>query len=102
MYGERYMDTPAENPGGYARTSLVSRARDLKAKLLVCQGVVDPVVVVQHALAFIDACITHGVQVDYFPYPHAEHNVSGRDRVHLMQKITDYLDATLQPDSRER
>jgi dipeptidyl-peptidase-4 len=97
MYGERYMDTPAENPDGYAATSLLPRARELKGKLLICQGVQDPVVVPLHALSFLRACIESNVQVDYFPYPLAEHNVSGRDRVHLMQKVTDYLEAGLRP-----
>ena len=38
MYGERYMDSPAANPEGYARTSLIAKAGDLKGKLLICQG----------------------------------------------------------------
>jgi dipeptidyl-peptidase-4 len=97
MYGERYMDTPDENPEGYALTSLIPRAKDLKGKLLICQGLVDPVVVLEHSLSFLRACIENNVQVDYFPYPRAEHNVAGRDRVHLMQKVTDYLDAVLNP-----
>ncbi|MDR1274268.1 MAG: S9 family peptidase [Odoribacteraceae bacterium] len=95
MYGERYMDTPAENPEGYARTSLLAKAKDIKGKLLVCQGLIDPVVVLEHSLSFLQECIANGVQVDYFPYPLAEHNVAGRHRVHLMQKVTDYLDAVL-------
>ncbi|MDR2131307.1 MAG: S9 family peptidase [Odoribacteraceae bacterium] len=97
MYGERYMDTPKENPEGYALTSLLSKAKDLKGKLLICQGVLDPVVVMEHSLSFVNACIEHNVQMDYFPYPRAEHNVMGRHRVHLMQKVTDYLDAVLKP-----
>jgi dipeptidyl-peptidase-4 len=32
------------------------------------------------------------VQVDYFPYPCAEHNVFGKDAVHLHQKITNYFE----------
>ena len=97
MYGERYMDAPDENPEGYALTSLIPAAKKLQGKLLICQGLVDPVVVLQHSLRFLDACIEAGVQVDYFPYPRAEHNVAGRHRVHLMQKVTDYLDAVLKP-----
>ena len=88
MYGERYMDTPQENPEGYAKTSLIAKAKDLKGKLLICQGAVDPVVVWEQSLSFIRECIKNNVQVDYFPYPCAEHNVMGRDRIHLMQKVT--------------
>lgn len=92
MYGERYMETERTNPEGFARTSLVPRAKDLKGKLLICQGVIDDTVVWQHSLNFIEACIENGVQVDYFPYPRAKHNVMGKDRVHLMQKVTDYFE----------
>ena len=92
MYGERYMDTPQENPEGYAKTSLIAKAKDLKGKLLICQGAVDPVVVWEQSLSFIRECIKNNVQVDYFRYPCAEHNVMGRDRIHLMQKVTNYFE----------
>jgi dipeptidyl-peptidase-4 len=95
MYGERYMDTPAENPDGYSKTSLINTAKNLKCKLLICHGLVDATVVIEHSLSFVRECIKNGVQVDYFPYPLAEHNVFGRDRVHLMRKITDYLETGL-------
>jgi dipeptidyl-peptidase-4 len=92
MYGERYMDTPEENPDGYSKTSLINKAKDLKGKLLICHGLIDPVVVIEHSLNFVKECIKNNVQVDYFPYPLAEHNVDGRDRIHLMQKITNYFE----------
>ena len=92
MYGERYMDHPDANPEGYAVTSLINKAGDLKGKLLICQGAIDPVVVWQHSLSFIRECIKNNVQVDYFPYPCAEHNVHGKDRVHLHDKISIYFE----------
>lgn len=92
MYGERYMDHPDRNPDGYAKTSLINKAKDLKGKLLICQGAIDPVVVWEHSLSFIRECIKNNVQVDYFPYPCAEHNVMGKDRVHLHDKITMYFE----------
>ena len=95
MYGERYMDNPQNNPEGFELTSLINKATSLKGKLLICQGAVDPVVVWQHSLSFVRACVVAGVQVDYFPYPTHEHNVMGKDRVHLMQKVTDYFELHL-------
>ena len=95
MYGERYMETEATNPEGFEKTSLIPRAKDLKGKLLICQGAIDNTVVWEHSLSFVEACIKAGVQLDYFPYPTHEHNVSGTDRVHLMQKVTDYFDEKL-------
>ena len=47
MYGERYMDTPQSNPDGYAKTSLLARAKDLKGKLQIITGYNDPTVVPQ-------------------------------------------------------
>ncbi len=92
MYGERYMDHPERNPEGYAKTSLLNKAKDLKGKLLICQGAVDPVVVWEHSLSFVQECIRNNVQVDYFPYPIAEHNMVGKERVHLHDKITMYFE----------
>lgn len=91
MYGERYMDTPQENPEGYAATDLTKQVGKLKGKLLLIHGLQDPVVVQQNSVAFVKACVDKGVQVDYMIYPGHEHNVSGKDRAHLYQKVTDYL-----------
>ncbi|MFA7116174.1 MAG: DPP IV N-terminal domain-containing protein [Bacteroidales bacterium] len=92
MYGERYMDDPRVNPEGYAKVSLLNKAKDLKSKLLICQGVIDNTVVWQHSLSFVRECVMNNVQLDYFPYPRHPHNVRGKDRVHLMNKISMYFD----------
>lgn len=92
MYGERYMDTPETNPEGFAATSLIEKADKLKGKLLICQGAVDDTVVWEHSLSFIQRCIDLEIPVDYFPYPVAQHNVFGRNRIHLMDKVTQYFE----------
>jgi dipeptidyl-peptidase-4 len=40
---------------------------------------------------FVKAAVDAGVQVDYMIYPGHEHNVLGKDRAHLYQKVTDYF-----------
>ncbi|MCR5463674.1 MAG: S9 family peptidase [Bacteroidales bacterium] len=95
MYGERYMDTPETNPEGFKKTSLIENAGNLKGKLLICQGAIDNTVVWEHSLSFVQKCIENGTQLDYFPYPCSEHNVFGRWRIHLMDKVTDYFDLYL-------
>ncbi|POY37527.1 S9 family peptidase [Solitalea longa] len=95
MYTERYMDTPQANPEGYAQTSLLDKAKNLKGNLLLIHGTVDPVVVWQHSQNFIKKCIENGIPVDYFVYPGHEHNVSGKDRVHLYNKVIEYIDEKL-------
>lgn len=91
MYGERYMDTPQENPEGYEKTSTLNKVDKLNGRLLMIHGAQDPVVVQQHSMEFIEACIKAGKQVDYFLYPTHEHNVLGKDRMHLNAKIADYF-----------
>ena len=91
MYGERYMDTPQENPDGYAATDLTTKVDKLKGKLLIIHGLQDPVVVQQHSVRFVRAAIDKNIQVDYMIYPGHEHNVLGKDREHLYQKVTDYF-----------
>lgn len=95
MYGERYMDTVETNPEGFAKSSLIGKADALKGKLLICQGAVDNTVVWEHSLSFLQDCIEAGKQVDYFPFPIAEHNMYGMERVYLYQKISDWFDMNL-------
>jgi dipeptidyl-peptidase-4 len=91
MYGERYMDMPIENPKGYEDASLLNYAKNLKGDLLLIHGTADDVVVMQHNFALIKKFVEAGVQVDFFPYPMHKHNVMGRDRVHLMEKVLTYV-----------
>ncbi|CAL1517644.1 DPP IV N-terminal domain-containing protein [Chitinophaga sp. MM2321] len=97
MYTERYMDTPQENPEGYAAANLLTQTKNLQGHLLLIHGTNDDVVVWQHSINFLKACVDNEKQVDYFVYPGHLHNVLGKDRVHLMQKITDYFDNYLRP-----
>ncbi len=95
MYGERYMDTPQENPEGYENNCLLNKAKNLEGRLLVIHGAEDNTVVWQHSLEFIERCINNYKQVDYFVYPHHEHNVLGRERLHLYKKMFDYYETFL-------
>lgn len=95
MYGERYMDTPESNPEGYAENLLFDKTKNLKGKLLIIHGAQDDVVLWQHSLIFVREAVSNGVQLDYFMYPGHKHNVLGKDRVHLMQKVSDYFDLYL-------
>ncbi len=91
MYGERYMDTPRENPEGYRANNLLNHVDKLKGKLLMIHGAQDDVVVWQHSILYQKAAVDKGVQLDYYMYPGHPHNVIGKDRSHLMEKITNYF-----------
>lgn len=90
MYGERYMDTPEQNPDGYKEASLLTHIDNLEGKLMLIHGAMDNTVVWQHSLDFLKGCISAQKQVDYFVYPTHEHNVMGIDRAHLFRKISEY------------
>ena len=92
MCGERYMDTPESNPEGYAKTSLLNKAKDLKGKLQIITGMNDPTVVPQNCLMFLNACSEAGTQPDFFAYPGEGHNMMGHKSVHLHERITQYFE----------
>ncbi|MBK0402058.1 S9 family peptidase [Adhaeribacter sp. BT258] len=92
MYTERYMDTPQENPEGYKANTLYQYIPNLKGRLLMIHGTIDDVVVWQHSMTYTKKAVDAGKQIDYFMYPGHPHNVLGKDRVHLMNKVTQYFD----------
>lgn len=91
MYGERYMDTPQENPEGYQNSNLANHITNLKGKLMLITGSIDNVVVPQHSLRMMQEAVTKNIPIDFFEYPMHEHNVYGYDRIHLIEKIASYI-----------
>jgi len=92
MYTERYMDRPQENQEGYAENNLINQTKNLKDRLLMIHGADDNVVVWQHSLMFLNACVKAGnANLDYFVYPGHKHNVVGPDRAHLYKKVCQYF-----------
>jgi dipeptidyl-peptidase 4 len=91
MYGERYMDTPQENKEGYDANNLLNHVQNLKGKLLMIHGAQDDVVVWQHSIMYQKKAVDKGVQLDYYVYPGHLHNVLGKDRAHLFEKICNYF-----------
>ena len=97
MYGERYMDTPEENPIGYEQADILPKVSNIKSELLVMHGAQDPTVVWQHSLELLRQAVEDGIQLDYFVYPAHEHNVRGIERVHLWNKIEKFHHQHLLP-----
>ncbi len=95
MYGERYMDTPEQNPEGYKNACLLDKVDKLEGKLMIIHGAQDNTVVWQNSLQFLNKCIELKKQVDYFVYPTHEHNVRGIDRAHMYRKLAEYFDQNL-------
>lgn len=95
MYGERYMDTPQENPDGYAKACILPKIKNLKCPLLIMHGQQDNTVVQQHSLELLHQSVLDDVQIQYFPYTTHEHNVRGLDRVQMWHKIEQFHDQYL-------
>lgn len=95
MYGERYMDRPEENPEGYKQASLLNHVKGLKGDLLLIHGTADDIVLMQHNMALVQKFVEEGIQIDFFPYPMHPHNVRGKDRIHLMEKVLGYVEEKL-------
>ena len=91
MYGERYMDMPQENPEGYKNSNMLNHVDQLNGKLMLIHGVQDDTVVMQHSMKFLRECIKQNKQIDFFAYPTHPHNVRGIDRIHLMNKVSQYF-----------
>ena len=75
MYGERYMDTPQENPEGYDKSRVTKYLKNLKRPILFIHGSVDDIVVPQHLLSLTQESI----------------KVRGVDNINLTERIIDYI-----------
>ena len=91
MYGERYMDTPTENQKGFDEANTLNYVNNLKGKLLLIHGTNDDTVVMQQNFVLLKKFVEAEKQVDFFAYPMHKHNVLGKDRVHLMTKVLNYV-----------
>jgi dipeptidyl-peptidase-4 len=99
-YTERYMDMPAENVEGYANASCLPFVDRLQDPLLLVHGTDDRTVMWSHTLAFVDRCIEHGKQIEYFPYPMQKHGLVGKDRVHFLTSMQSFFARHLRPHER--
>lgn len=77
-YTERYMRTPAENPAGYEASAPLTKAKNLKAKLLLLHGTADDNVHIQNTLAFVDALTKAGRPYELQVQPGQKHGFRGK------------------------
>ena len=52
---------------------------------------VRKLLLMQHNYALVKKFVEAGKQMDFFPYPMHKHNVTGKDRAHLIEKILTYI-----------
>ncbi len=79
IYTERYMGLPQTDPAGYARSSILAAAKDLKGELLIVHGTMDDNVHLQNAIQFVLALEEANQQnFQLMLYPESRHGVSNR------------------------
>ena len=83
IYTERYMRTPKDNPAGYEASAPLSRAKDLKAKLLLIHGTADDNVHMQNTLAFVDALTKAGKPYQLEVQPGQKHGFRGKESLNF-------------------
>ena len=76
IYTERYMLTPKENPGGYAKTSCIAAAKNLHGRLLIIHGMIDDNVHLQNSVQLADALQRANKDFEMMFYPRSRHGVT--------------------------
>lgn len=96
IYTERFMRTPAENPGGYDDNSPFNYPELLKGKYLLVHGSGDDNVHVQNSMRMAEALIQANKQFEWAIYPDKNHGIyGGNTRLHLYTKMTDFIHKNL-------
>jgi len=91
FYTEFAMKTPADNPDGYAHTSLVERAADLHGRLLMVHGTYDDNVHIQNTWAFANELIKTNKKFDMMIYPMRKHGIDDLPaKIHLYNKMLEF------------
>ncbi|MEK6700860.1 MAG: DPP IV N-terminal domain-containing protein [Planctomycetota bacterium] len=92
IYTERYMLTPAENPEGYEKTSVVKAAKNLHGRLLLLHGMIDDNVHPQNSTRFIRALQQAEKPFEVMFYPESRHGIGGK---HYNRLVYEFITRTL-------
>jgi dipeptidyl-peptidase-4 len=86
-YTERFMLTPAENPDGYDKTSVVKAAGNLHGRLLLLHGLIDDNVHLQNSERLIRGLQRANKQFELMLYPESRHGIGGKHYQSLMREF---------------
>jgi dipeptidyl-peptidase-4 len=97
-YTERYMSTPALNPGGYHSSSILTHVPNMSsdASLLLIHGLIDENVHFRHTSRLITKLIQNKKKYDLLLFPEERHSPRKiEDRVYMEDRIFEYLEKNL-------
>jgi dipeptidyl-peptidase-4 len=97
IWTERYLDSPKDNPQGYANSSPISLAGKLKDHLLMVHGLADDNVHPQNSFAMASAFVAAGVAFEEAYYHGQKHAMTGDAERHFFERMTEFFDRCLQP-----
>ena len=81
-YTERFMDTPAENPQGYAAGSVMTYANQYKGLLRIYHGTMDDNVHMQNSLQLVKKLQDAKKHFEFMVYPGGRHGWGGNQQFH--------------------
>jgi dipeptidyl-peptidase-4 len=97
-YTERYLDRPQANETGYAASSALPYAKDLKGSLLVMHGMADDNVLFLNSTKLFRKLQDLGKPFDVMVYPGAKHGLTRQhDGRHAYATIKRFFDENLRP-----
>ncbi|MDR2801645.1 MAG: S9 family peptidase [Prevotellaceae bacterium] len=91
IYTERYMDTPADNPEGYAAASALTHAAKLKGKLLLTHGLRDENVHAQNTFQLISVLENLNKDFELMLYPESRHGYRGAKNEHSRHREREFI-----------
>jgi dipeptidyl-peptidase-4 len=97
-YTERYLDRPQDNAAGYAASSVLPYAKDLKGRLLVMHGMADDNVLFLNSTKLFRKLQDLSKPFDVMVYPGAKHGLMRQnDGRHGYKMILRFFDENLKP-----
>ncbi len=96
-YTERYMGTPASNPEGYERSSVMTHVAGMRDRhLMLVHGLIDENVHFRHTARLVNALIRERIPYELLLFPNERHSPrSLADRVYMEERIAAFLEAHL-------
>lgn len=94
-YTERFMNTPAENPEGYKRTSPINYADKYRGKLRIVHGSTDDNVHMQNTIQFIDKLQDLNKSFELMIYPNQRHGIGKAKALHNLTETIRFVETNL-------
>ncbi|MFM1962007.1 MAG: hypothetical protein RLZZ172_852 [Bacteroidota bacterium] len=90
-YTERFMDTPAENPDGYAAGNVMTYANNYKGLLRIYHGTMDDNVHMQNSLQLVKKLQESKKHFEFMLYPGGRHGWGGNQQAHSTNENNSFI-----------